>query len=646
MVIRFRFIFGIQMEKQNNMKGILTGWLLKAVFIVVVYPGLTSCGNPSASDKNKTGADTTVVSIEEPDDVTEGQTINAILVSPENPRPGQVFRVMVTGGKKINKAKLEVTGPTGSIESEKSRTGEGLPYWRIDEFKAASEGAYHVELSTGDGNEHQDFSVSEKPSQTSSQAVWKTKSGWNSKMEALYSAWVNALFYGADERSSWPALHEITQNKEWNFLYNYLSLEEDNASGKIKVRMEPDCADNPFYLRAYFAWKLGLPFGFHESDRGGLGRAPHTGRWITNETTISNSHPTQKFNTFMRIVMNGVHSGTARTSLNNENSDYYPVPLSVNAIRPGIVYADPYGHTLILIRKIPQTSDNPGLLLSVDAQPDGTVGIKRFWKGNFLFNTNEAEVIGEPGFKAFRPIILNDGKFRLLKTEELTANSGLIPFSLQQKGMSSADFYHTMELIINPKPLDPETAMLDLIKALHEQLVVRVTSVKNGEEYMKAHPGTVIPMPDRAAGVFQTGGIWEDFSTPNRDLRLLIAMDAVIDFLDKVKRSPDDYKISMLQSPEKVKENMEDLLKEKLSELSITYTRSNGTEQKLTLSEILKRRDAFEMAYNPNDGAEIRWGAPENSEERSTCKRKVPAGQFKVMNDVRIWFQKRLHPPT
>ncbi|MBA4408578.1 MAG: hypothetical protein C0397_04055 [Odoribacter sp.] len=632
--------------KVKNNKSEYAVRLLKMLSIVVIFSGSISCGHRSAGDKSKSGTDSTVVSIEEPDDEAEGKMANVILVSPENPLPGEVFRIMVTGGKKIRKAKIEVTGPTGSIESEKSRTGEGLPFWRIEEFKAGSEGTYQVELKTGDANEHLDFSVIEKPVQSSTQAVWKTKQGWNSKTEALYSAWVNALFYGADERSSWPALHEITQNKDWNFLYNHLSLEEDNASGKIKVRMEPDCADNPFYLRAYFAWKLGLPFGFHESDRGGLGRAPQTGRWITNETTISNNHPTQKFNTFMRIVMNGVHSGTARTSLSNENSDYYPVPLTAHAIRPGVVFADPYGHTLILVRKIPQTSDSPGMLLSVDAQPDGTVGIKRFWKGNFLFNTNETEVIGDPGFKIFRPIVLNEGKIGMLKTEELNANSGLIPFSLQQKGMSSADFYHTMERIINPKPLDPEAAMFDLIKALHEQLVVRVTSVKNGEEYMKAHPGTVIPMPGRAAGVFQTGGIWEDFSTPNRDLRLLIAMDAVTDFPDKVMRSPDDYKISMLQSPEKVKENMEDLLKDKLSELSITYTRSNGTEQKLTLSEILKRRAAFEMAYNPNDGAEIRWGAPENSEEQSTCRRKVSTGQLEKMQSVRVWFQKRLHPPT
>ena len=619
---------------------------LRTMSIAVLFLGVFSCGNRPAGEANKPASGLPVESAEENDTPENVQTVNAILISPEHPRPGQAFRVLVTGGKNIRKAKIEVTGPSGEVESLNSRDGDGLPFWRIDEFTAGAEGEYSVKFKSGDVTEQQTFSVSEKSSRPATQSVWKAVRGWDNKTEALYSAWINALFFEADESSSWEALNEITQNQDQNFLHNHLALGEDDATGKNKVRMEPDCADNPYFLRAYFAWKLGLPFGYHESDRGALGRAPRTGRWITNEIVLSKSNPTQKFNSFMRMVMNGVHSGTARTSLSNENSDYYPVPLTREVIRPGIVYADPYGHTLILVRQVPQSGNNPGVLLSVDAQPDGTVGIKRFWKGNFLFNTNEAEVIGEPGFKAFRPIVLNDGKLTLVKTEKLTTTTELIPFSLQQKGMNSDDFYHTMERIINPKPLDPEAAMLDLIQALHEQLVVRVTSVNNGEKFMKAHPGTVIPMPGRAAGVFQTGGVWEDYSTPNRDLRLLIAMDAVIDFPNRIVRTPDDFKLPMLQSPEHVKKNLEELMQKKLSELSITYIRSNGSEQKLTVAEILKRRDAFEMAYNPNDGAEIRWGAPENSEERSTCRRQVPAGQLKTMQAVRVWFNKRLHPPT
>ncbi len=578
--------------------------------------------------------------------VNEGEAVFGLLVSPASPRAGQPLTILAVGDRKVKKAKLVISGPSGDLTAFKSRNGDGLPYWRIDGFEPLSAGKYQVTLTEKNRTVGSlEFTVSDtKPALQSSGAIWKTIRSWDSETEALYSAWVNSLFYEADERSSWTALHEVMQDGDKNFLYNYLGLDEDNPTSTTRVIMEPDCADNPFYLRAYFSWKLGLPFGYHECDRGYLGKPPQTGRWVTNSSPTSRNHPVLSFNAFLRRLMDGVHSGTARTALKDESSDYYPVELTRNSLRPGVVFADPYGHTLILVRWVPQLGDRPGMLLSVDAQPDGTVAIKRFWKGNFLFTTSE--VIGEPGFKAFRPISLVNGQLKLLNDREIDGNPGMIPVSLQQKGMSGDEFYHTMERNINPKRLDPETAMLDLIQALHEQLIVRVNSVANGEEYMKSHPGEVIPMPGRPAGVFQAGGQWEDFSTPNRDLRLLIAMDAVEDFPGKIISNPEDYKLPPLSSPEQVKKKLEALLAGKSSELSITYVRSNGREQILTLENLLKRKAAFEMAYNPNDGIEIRWGAPENSEERSTCHRRVSAGQLEKMRQVRVWFQKRLHPPT
>jgi hypothetical protein len=156
----------------------------------------------------------------------------------------------------------------------------------------------------------------------------------------------------------------------------------------------------------------------------------------------------------------------------------------------------------------------------------------------------------------------------------------------------------------------------------------------------------VIPMPSSAAGIFQAGGQWEDFSTPNRDLRLLIAMDAVLDFPGLVARSPEDFNISKQLSPDQIKDMLQSVLDKEVFRLSISYTRSDGSLQNLTVGELLKRRDAFEMAYNPNDGIEIRWGAPENSAERSSCRRHCPPNQLEKMQMVQSWFIKRLHPPT
>ena len=47
-----------------------------------------------------------------------------------------------------------------------------------------------------------------------------------------------------------------------------------------------------------------------------------------------------------------------------------------------------------------------------------------------------------------------------------------------------------------------------------------------------------------------------------------------------------------------------------------------------------------------NDGIEIRWGAPEHSNEMATCLRRAPSAQREKMQSVRKWFKERLHPPT
>jgi hypothetical protein len=615
------------------------GLFLSTLILILGSCNSNHGGNRRSSSGEKTGPE---VEAEEIDDATP---VYALLVLPRNPAPGESFRILATGGKNLGKAKIRVSGLAGELESTGSKTGDELPYWRIDDFTGSPAGNYKVVL-IADKKEVSSlgFEISSPQEIPRNGKVWQTTKSWDRAAETIYSAWVCALFQGCNEQTSWSSLHEVTQDKDRNFLHNYLSIGEDDAEGKIKVLMEPDCADNPFFLRAYFAWKLGLSFGYHICDRGWVGSSPKTGRWVTNESSSSKSNPVLAFNSFVRGIMDGVHSGTARTALDNENSDYYPVSLTREALRPGTVYADPYGHTLILISWMPQTKDNPGLLLAVDAQPDNTIAIKRFWKGNFLFNTSE--VIGEPGFKAFRPITYENGKLSLMSNEELNASAGFAPFSLQQRKMESAAFYLAIERLINPSPLDPEDALADLVQALHEQLLVRVKSVANGEAYLKSHPGTVISMPSSANSIFQAGGQWEDFSTPNRDLRLLIAMDAVLGFPDRVANSPEDFKIPRSSSPEEIRVKLQSLLDKKVSDLTISYTRSDGSSQELTLAEILKRRAAFEMAYNPNDGIEIRWGAPENSDERATCRRQAPAYQQKTMQSVRKWFSQRLHPPT
>src|SRR5262249_10547308 len=90
-------------------------------------------------------------------------------------------------------------------------------------------------------------------------------------------AWIEKLFDDPlDAEPSWPALHEVVRDPSRNFLFNHLGLNED-----AKIYLRPDCADLPYTLRAYFAYKMGLPYGFSKCSRGGGGRAPTCPQWFS-----------------------------------------------------------------------------------------------------------------------------------------------------------------------------------------------------------------------------------------------------------------------------------------------------------------------------------------------------------------------------
>ena len=45
------------------------------------------------------------------------------------------------------------------------------------------------------------------------------------------------------------------------------------------------------------------------------------------------------------------------------------------------------------------------------------------------------------------------------------------------------------------------------------------------------------------------------------------------------------------------------------AEKRFSYTRSDGSQQPLTMRDVIARCKGLEMGYNPNDCIEIRWAA-------------------------------------
>ena len=195
---------------------------------------------------------------------------------------------------------------------------------------------------------------------------------------------------------------------------------------------------------------------------------------------------------------------------------------------------------------------------------------------------------------------------------------------------------------MSPEPLDPMRAMKEAITALEEQVKTRVTSVENGRKYQLSGRAEA-EMPEGPA-IFEAAGAWEDFATPSRDLRLLIAIDVVRGFPDRVARRPERYAMPAGKDVEEVKAELETVLAYELSTRTFAYPRSDGSPWTLTLKEVADRAVALEMAYNVNDCVELRWGAREGSEEAGACKRHAPQAQRARMTQYRAWFHERRRP--
>ncbi|MFZ1862905.1 MAG: NlpC/P60 family protein [Polyangiales bacterium] len=570
----------------------------------------------------------------------------AIFRTPRRPSASEPLRVVVTSERDPGLASLVLFAPDGSLVQATEHVLDGPPYSRWIEVSEPSAGQWTAVFGDGDRTMAcQRIKVAARSSRSRSRTApgpaWPIEAQWNSATENLYSAFIEQLFRDpAGDDVTWPTLQTLIGERGRNLLYDYRAPGED-----AQLDLEPDCADLPYFLRAYFSWKLRLPFGYRACTRGGKREPPRCEPIAeSNLDSVPDDDDVDAFARFVRRLAGTVHSSSPRTPPSDDETDFYPVRLSRRAIRAGAVFADPYGHVLVVARWKPQRMDDYGVLIGADAQPDGTVGRRRFWRGSFLF-TPETDLVGA-GFKAWRPVSHTPDEptelWQVATNEELRRGAGPRAWSDMQYRRSADDFYSTMEGLINPRPLDPVRRQISLVDALEESVQRRLSSVQNGEDFMKAERYAPIDMPHGSA-LFLTTGPWEDFSTPSRDMRLLISIDAVVSFPDAVAQHPERFGLRETHC-EAAAQRVQKTLDQELERRSFEYIRSDGSTWRLSLADVVDRISAMEMAYNPNDCVEIRWGAPEGSEERSSCDRRAPEEQQRRMESYRKWFADRQRP--
>jgi hypothetical protein len=412
-----------------------------------------------------------------------------------------------------------------------------------------------------------------------------------------------------------------------------------------RLYFKADCADFPYFLRAYFAWKQKLPFGMVKHIRPNAGEA-NEGRDI-RYTPLGN-RPSERIsfvpsssglflitsvlNTYIpnfistATFRSGYQDGTGR---NRELfSDMYPVKIERGALVPGTNLYDANGHAGVIYKV---TDD--GQVWYVDAHPDNSLTVGRFGS---KFSRSSPDV--GAGFKKWRPLVLEnaeqtwegtyeDGnlvgvpnsRIKDFSTEQFFGN---VPnregnwrkaqFAIEGKSVTFAEFVR-LKMAKGRLKQNPVNEFGSSLKEICMFLQDRVASVQAAV----TNGITSKPYPERLPiNIYGSAGEWEDFSTPGRDVTLkMLFLQLKAQSTDLIKRAkagdPDlEYTGSNLPA---------DLLKlydQESPRCQFSYQNSNG--QAVPLNLAIAQNRLFQFSFSPYDCVERRWGAAGG--ELSTCQ--------------------------
>lgn len=200
--------------------------------------------------------------------------------------------------------------------------------------------------------------------------------------------------------------------------------------------VDGDCADFIYQLRAYYAWKNGLPFSFaiYMMPLGGQSawledrRFTKRGNMVIGRLQLqwqSSTDPVQLFKSIRHTVSTAMFRTDSAYDHGFNASDFYSPRIDRTGIRPGTVVYDINGHVYYVYKIAPD-----GKIHLLDSNPDRRVTRTVF--GRHV--PHQAPFLGA-GFMNFRPIRLVDyatgpggalvgGRFELARNAEIADYSG------------------------------------------------------------------------------------------------------------------------------------------------------------------------------------------------------------------------------
>ncbi|MBC7370277.1 MAG: hypothetical protein H7326_01860 [Bdellovibrionaceae bacterium] len=410
------------------------------------------------------------------------------------------------------------------------------------------------------------------------------------------------------------------------------------------LKLYSDCADFPYFVRGYYAWRFQLPFGFItevaaiESPEGSrdIRYSPY-GNIVTKRYDVipTKSGNSVKYPNALQIlnssIQGNITSANFRVSYSGMDgdglfSDFYPARINREAIRPGTVIYDPNGH-VVTVYKI--TKD--GRVYYIDAHPDNSLTTGLF---------NSRFIRSYPGqgagFKNWRPIKLVGGEYSSTQGyyggHLVAAKDNELPlFSTEQYfGTNKSQDWKAAQYVFNGQtmkyhdwvrnrladgplvenPVDDVRVMAqELCNGLEERADAVQVAVTAGI-HNQAHPLTL------PKNIYGADGDWETYATPARDARMRVAFKELRDYVEAALqhyRSQDgvvDYNGKNLAA------DMSAAYKERSNACKINYKNSAGRTVTLSLEDARAR--LYAISFDPYHCPELRWGA--SGQELASCQ--------------------------
>jgi hypothetical protein len=406
-----------------------------------------------------------------------------------------------------------------------------------------------------------------------------------------------------------------------------------HASNPEDMTFYADCADLPYMLRAYFAWKNGLPFSYSSAvlPIGATRDIRYTrlgNRVIARHHIVGPVVDARRAIPRMVDTISSAHYRYPPRQTDRMLPDHYPVAITSKSIKPGTLIYDPNGHVAVVYKV-----GTNGRIHYIDTHPDNS--LTRGVYGRSFVRSSPG--MGA-GFKRWRPQRLDGakrddngylagGEIALApdrdipdwSDEQIYGNArggdrtwrrakfvvggqGVDYYEFVRKRLAGVDFRY-----------NPLNETREMVRTLCGDAKYRVDAVNLAVKagiHLRAQP------PRLPLNIYGSEADWEIYATPSRDARLKTAFkelrDEIARYLSLATTSPNklDYAGGDLKA------DLARIWQEEASACRFSYLRSDESQVALDLHKLQRR--LFALSFDPYHCPERRWGAI-NRSELSTC---------------------------